>query len=343
MIRVVCDVLAGSFRSARQRHLLVCGWLGFAFSSLLANADESQFTLKSDGIQIRDPYIVAYQPEGVYLMVARSDAPATERPQGVQIYRSKDLVHWTPPCRVLTLDTIADVAEVWAPEMHQYNGKYYIFVTLGLRRSLPAGEGTTDSTLPMRGVYVFVAESPYGPFLPLKSTSHTPENWSTLDGTLYVEDGIPYMVFCHEWTQIVNGTIESMPLKEDLSDATGPPKTLFCGSDAPEADKDPNARHVTDGCFLYRSQESKKLYMMWSTLIPGKDYCVVLAESASGKLVGPWRTQRLLYTHDGGHSMFFQGLDGDLRMSLHQPNNEPNERLRLFKVVERNGKLDIHK
>jgi hypothetical protein len=39
--------------------------------------------------------------------------------------------------------------------------------------------------------------------------------------------------------------------------------------------------------------------------------------------------------------MFFRSFDGSLRMALHQPNNSPNERLRLFKIVESNGTLKI--
>jgi hypothetical protein len=39
----------------------------------------------------------------------------------------------------------------------------------------------------------------------------------TLDGTLWVEDELPYMVFCHEWVQIKDGTVESVRLKDDLS------------------------------------------------------------------------------------------------------------------------------
>ena len=34
----------------------------------------------------------------------------------------------------------------------------------------------------------------------------------TLDGTLYVENGLPYMVYAHEWIQILDGTMEAVPL-----------------------------------------------------------------------------------------------------------------------------------
>jgi GH43 family beta-xylosidase len=328
------------FRRVAIGNMLVVGLLFLALPALVARAEQPPFTLNRDAIRIRDPFIFVNPPKHMYLMYASADS-APQQSHGVQVYASKDLFRWTKPRQVLSLDNIAKVAEVWAPEMHEYKGKYYIFVTLGLNQPIPTEAGKPAKPLTMRGVYVFVADSPYGPFQSFKTTSHTPENWSALDGTLYVEEGKPYMVFCHEWTQIVDGTIEYMPLKDDLSGAAGKPETLFRGSDAPEADKNPNTMKVTDGCFLYRSPKSKKLYMTWSTLIPGKNYCVVLAESESGKLAGPWKQQRLLYTQDGGHSMFFRSFDGSLRMALHQPNNSPNERLRLFKIVESNGTLKI--
>jgi hypothetical protein len=261
--------------------------------------------------------------------------PDPKRSQGVQVYLSKDLYHWSKPQRVLTLD-IPNVAEVWAPEMHEYKGKYYVFVTLGLTETIAKDENHPDdkNRLTKRGVYIFESDSPYGPFKTVKKTSHTPENWSCLDGTLYVEDGKPYMVFCHEWTQILDGTIQAMPLKDDLSDAAAPPVTLFHASDAPQANKDLNTEKVTDGCFFYRSPTTNKLYISWSTLIPGKGYCVVLSESKSGKLAGPWKNHQLLYTQHGGHSMFFTSLKGNLQMSLHQPNSSPNERLHVYRIVE---------
>jgi hypothetical protein len=71
-----------------------------------------------------------------------------------------------------------------------------------------------------------VADTPEGPFTAIENKPHTPEEWSSLDGTLWVEDGIPYMVFCHEWTQVVNGTMELVQLEDDLSAPIGHPITL---------------------------------------------------------------------------------------------------------------------
>ena len=52
-----------------------------------------------------------------------------------------------------------------------------------------------------------------------------------LDGTLWVENNVPYMVYCHEWVQLHgDGTMELVELSEDLSQTIGTPMVLFNGS-----------------------------------------------------------------------------------------------------------------
>jgi hypothetical protein len=97
-----------------------------------------------------------------------------------------------------------------------------------------------------------------------------------LDGTLFVDAGTPYMVFCHEWVQTVDGTMNYIQLKDDLSDTVGEPQFMFHASEAPNAIQSPKKGKVTDGCFLYRSEKSGRLYMIWSTFISDKGYCVLL-------------------------------------------------------------------
>ena len=81
--------------------------------------------------------------------------------------------------------------------------------------------------------------------------------------------------------------------------------------------------------------------MIWSTFIPGSEYCVVLTHSESGTIHGPWLDQRIIYSKNGGHAMVFQSLDGRLLMALHQPNSGGQERLRLFQVLDRGNTLEI--
>lgn len=185
-----------------------------------------------------------------------------------------------------------------------------------------------------RGTYVYRADSPAGPFKSLKGTSHTPSDWMALDGTLFVEDGTPYMVFCHEWVQVVDGTMDVIQLKDDLSDTLGDPRVLFRASDAPGARTGPQQGKVTDGCFLYRSALSGKLFMIWSTFISGSGYCVLLTESRSGKIHGPWINQKPIYKENGGHGMIFRSFDERLMLALHHPNGGGRERLRLYELSD---------
>lgn len=143
----------------------------------------------------------------------------------------------------------------------------------------------------------------------------------TLDGTLWVEGGKPYMVFAHEWVQIVNGTVEAIPLKDDLSEAIGEPFKLFHASAAPWSKTDEKrGNNVTDGPYLYTSK-SGKLMMVWSSFGTG-GYTVGLAVSPSGKLAGPWEQQtEPVFKNNGGHSMLFKTFEGKLMMVLHTPND----------------------
>jgi hypothetical protein len=68
---------------------------------------------------------------------------------------------------------------------------------------------------------------------------------------------------------------------------------------------------------------------------------VLVRSSASGKIGGPWTTDEILFAKDGGHGMIFRGLDGRLRLSFHQPNSSPNERLRLYFLDEDGTRLTI--
>ena len=43
----------------------------------------------------------------------------------------------------------------------------------------------------------------------------------------------PWMVFCHEWVQIGDGTMDAVRLAADLSKPVGEPIQLFRASDAP--------------------------------------------------------------------------------------------------------------
>lgn len=308
--------------------------LAVAVSPLFAQ--NRTYTL--DDINIRDPYIMPVEKEGVYYMYASSGVSENGKYYGgVVAYKSRDLKTWEGPVRVF--DVPRDnylTGSVWAPEVHKYKGKYYLFATLNsdVRWKGPkAGHPTYNH----RATQIFWSKSPEGPFLPFEGKApHTPLDEMCLDGTLWVENGTPYMVYCHEWVEALDGEMNLVELKKDLSTPVGAPQRLFCASAAEwstGSDRKEYKTYVTDGCFLYRSKTGK-LLMMWSSFKDGT-YAVGLAESDTGKIIGPWRQQKEPIFINGGHSMLFTDFEGRLCLVLHSPNSPGGkERAKIFEVED---------
>jgi hypothetical protein len=188
-----------------------------------------------------------------------------------------------------------------------------------------------------------------GPYQPWSAGPVTPSDWECLDGTLFIDDGgNPYMVFCHEWKQAVDGEILAMPLSADLKRGAGEPRLLFRASEAPWSaplkgrtmlNTDGRPCYVTDGPFLWRT-EAGALFLLWSSFGDDGAYQIGIARSESGTIRGPWKQNDApLYAADGGHGMVFRGFDGKLRLAIHSPNGTPHERAAFIEVVEKNDTL----
>ncbi|MCX6237304.1 MAG: glycoside hydrolase family 43 protein [Bacteroidia bacterium] len=265
--------------------------------------------------------------------------------RGVRLYTSKDLLNWFGP--QLIYDAPKDVwgnipiMSIWAPELHAYKGKYYLFLTFDTQNKFQEQwRGWYPRVT--RGSQVLVSDSIKGPFKTFQNHSTLPVDMMTLDGTLWVEDGIPYMVFCHEWVQITNGAICYVPLKDDLSETAGEPVTLFHAGEATwSRSGKPLGNNVTDGCFLYKGKTGK-LYMLWTSSGYG-GYTQGIAISESGRLAGPWTQQtEPVYGQDGGHGMVFTTFDGKLMMVLHSPNNRES-RPCIFEMEDTGNTLRVMK
>jgi hypothetical protein len=276
---------------------------------------------------VHDPWILAHEESRTYYLYsgARQNDRGTNR-SGTLTYKSKNLRDWDGPYMVFLIPdgTWANPAEgAWAPEVHRYRDRYYLFVTLHNSGRVIDRPPDAWRVTHMRGTIIAVADSPEGPFVPIKIDGPVPPaDFMTLDGTLYVEDGVPWMVYAHEWIQKIDGTMEAVPLKPDLSAAAGDPIHLFKASDAPwlNANQKPSKRqnnYVTDGPELYRTKTGQ-LLMLWSSYDRGS-YVETVARSESGKLAGPWKQLAPLVGNDSGHGMLFKTFEGQLMMVLHQP------------------------
>ena len=272
-------------------------------------------------IRIRDPFVLA--EDGYYYLYGTITASGEK---GFDGYRSTDLETWEGPFPVMRppAEFWAN-RDFWAPEVHKYQGKFYLFATFARE-------------YPIRGTQVCVSDSPLGPFVPLGAGPQTPRDWQCLDGTLFVDgEAQPWMVFCHEWTQVGDGEIAAIRLSGDLSESVGEPKVLFRASAVPwggVSHHDQFEGRVTDGPFLHRTKEGT-LLMIWSTFNKKRDYCVAVARSTSGTLDGPWvQGKEPFLASDAGHGMLFRRHDGALMLSLHGPNKKPHERAKFIEVYE---------
>lgn len=203
------------------------------FVMAAASSLNGQNVKKLSNIPIRDPYIMPDEKRGYYYMYKSASVNRDGQTLGgVETYRSKDLKNWEGPVQVFTVpDDNWITGAVWAPEVHPYNGKYYLFATLNSNIEWKKEQKGWPKYF-FRGTQIFVADRPEGPFLAFEKTPHTPMDQMALDGTLWVEDGRPYMIYCHEWVQVIDGTMVLVELAPDLSAPIGDRLTLFHASAA---------------------------------------------------------------------------------------------------------------
>src|SRR5208337_1920177 len=77
------------------------------------------------------------------------------------------------------------IVSIWAPELHFYKGKYYLFLTFDTRNKF--SEQWRDwRPRVTRGSQTLVSDSPTGPFKGFQKRATTPVDMMTLDGTLWV-------------------------------------------------------------------------------------------------------------------------------------------------------------
>ena len=277
--------------------------------------------MKRTEINLRDPYVLLH--DGKYYLYGTRSETCWGKADGFDCYVSRDLESFEGPYEVFHRpDGFFADRFYWAPECYYYQGAFYLVTTLG-------------SADRKKAVYALRSESPLGPFEPW-GEQLTPAGWTSIDGTLYVENGTPYLIFSHSFEDEPDrpdGDFCLLRLKEDLSGADGEPVTLFTAKQCPWARPFPFAEqefgiqkdaYFSDGAFLMKMEDDKLFMIMSSWSVQG--YAVGVAVSESGRVSGPWKLQEEpLYPENGGHGMFFRDLKGDLVFTLHYPNDKLKE------------------
>ncbi len=295
-----------------------------------------------DSIRLSDPFILADAKTNMYYMTGT----------GGLMWKSPDLKLWSGPYNVVKTDSTSWMGSkpmIWAAELHAYKGKFYYFATFTNKNVII--DTFRGNKIERRASHIMVSDKPDGPYVPMKDSTYLPANKPTLDGTFWIDtDGKPYMVYCYEWLQNWNGTIEKIELKPDLSGSIGEGSVLFRASDSPwSREKDENGKErpnkVTDGPFLFKTSTGR-LGMIWTSWVYDV-YTQGVAYSASGTLDGPWIQEKQPVTPPNyGHGMLFQTFEGKWLMAAHSHKSVNGHYVRvphLFEVNLTGNKLKVGK
>ena len=276
-------------------------------------------TVSLKELSMSDPFIYPDPETKTYWLTSTGGA----------LYKSTDLEMWTGPYNVIDLSgTWMQGNFVAAAEIHKFGDKFYYAGTWNSHR-ICIEQVPRRYNVPLNQTQLLVSDKVDGPYLPLVKDSTFclgPTTWDIIDGTLYEENDTVYMVFVHEWTQLIDGTMAYMPLSKDLTHRIAEPTTIFRASEAPWS-KEMNSigeatfgmrmpGWVTDGPQMFRT-ETGRLGMLWSSWGENR-YAQGIAWSESGSIKGPWIQEEKAFKGDNsGHGMLFKTFEGQLLYSVH--------------------------
>ena len=90
--------------------------------------------MKKSDINIRDPFVLA--ENGKFYMYGTRAKDFGTKVGGVDVYVSSDLEDWSEPYEVLDSQKHGLNRDVnWAPEVHKYKDRYYMFITFTMENN----------------------------------------------------------------------------------------------------------------------------------------------------------------------------------------------------------------
>lgn len=298
--------------------------------------------VKLQEIIMRDPFILTDRKQNCYFLYGTDmmtcDGAANVDPCFL-CYVSEDLENFYGPYIVFEPEKgFWGVKNYWAPEVYEYEGKYYMLASFkgGIKED--------------RGTAVLVADAPEGPFREHSHGHVTLPGHECLDGTLYIEEGQPWVIFCHEWTEIYYGKIKALPLEKDLSKVEDYKKELLLVDTQTDGipwirqmrdDRVGKTGYLTDAPFLYKMKNGR-LLLLWSSYAVNENggkggYVVAGCVSKSGRLEGPWEhLEHPLLDVNAGHGALFLDLHKQLRLVLHTNDTAHGEEHPMILSVKEN-------
>lgn len=131
----------------------------------LQSGTQILYTISTDHIRIRDPFVVADRASMQYYLFGTTDAdPWNGVGIGFQVYRSRDLKLWSEPEYAFRPpEGFWGTKNFWAPEVHHYEGSWYLIASFYAENR-------------HRGVHIFRSGQITGPYVPISGIPATPED-----------------------------------------------------------------------------------------------------------------------------------------------------------------------
>ena len=292
-----------------KRPLMIVCSLVLPFAAVAAPI-EPAFT--SD-FPVRDPFVLTVG-ETCRLYVAEGTS--------VRQRFGKDLKTWDAGSVVWCAEDVPALkgaTAVSSPEVHAYKGAYYLFVTV---------DGAQG-----RGVWVFRAKHPKGPFAPHGKAALTPKGVAAFDGTFFVDDRVPHLVYAEAASGDRPGRLAAVRLSDDLSQAVGEPFALFTAAAAKTIKWAGNPVVAASPCL--RRVVGGDLYLIWSSVFRNNRAVTIQTRAKSRHLKGPWVEQKPLLRLDSASPSLVRGTNGQTYLAVHQPNSPASaSKMALYAVVE---------
>jgi GH43 family beta-xylosidase len=218
----------------KQNHLIIL----LIIAGLIFNCKPSKQDLQISNplpVEFGDPYILKAS-DGVYYMIGTGGVR-----DGFKMYSSTDLKEWNDEGRIFQGNTDSSwcVANFWAPELYEHEGKFYMFYSADWR------ENPTEELENFR-IGVAVADKPTGPYSDLYNRPVFDPGYPIIDANIFFEDGRVYLYYsrcCYknpveselaDWArskgmfdEIEESWIYGVELKPDFSDIIGEPQLLL--------------------------------------------------------------------------------------------------------------------
>jgi len=242
-------------------------------------------------VEFGDPYILKAS-DGMYYMIGTGGVK-----DGFKMYSSADLKEWNDEGRIYrgNTDTSWCVANFWAPELYEHEGKFYLFYSADWREN-------PNNELENFMIGVAVSDTPTGPYTDLYNRPIFDPGYPIIDANVWFEDGKVYLYYsrvCYknpveselaEWArnqglfdEIEESWIYGVEMKPDFSGVIGEPVLLLrppVTMDDPQTEWESRSvtlgevnRRWTEGSYIFKNDDV--YYMMYSANFYGGEHYAV--------------------------------------------------------------------